>query len=222
MCSVAGDFYGFPPTTPGSLNVIMADVMGHGVPAALIASMVKVSVFAGAENQNSAAAILADLNATLCKDAPGQYASAVYASLDLRSGIGRYASAGHPPPLLWRRRAKRLDRLDQFGLLLGVNNDHSYQESLFRLDAGDRLLFYTDGLTDAENSAACAFGDAALLNFLEASDDLTAESFTSALHQKVLRWSDKGSQSRQTDDITFVVVDFGNRNNDSSLQMLVH
>jgi sigma-B regulation protein RsbU (phosphoserine phosphatase) len=209
MSSVAGDFYGFPSAHAGSLNVIMADVIGHGVPAALIASMVKVSVFAGAENQKSAGAILADLNATLCKDAPGQYTSAVYASLDRKSGIGRYASAGHPPPLLRRRKAKRLDRLDQFGLLLGVNKDENYQESLFRLDAGDRLLFYTDGLTDAENPAGCAFGDAALLDFLEESDDLAAESFTSALRQKVLRWSEKDSEPHQTDDITFVVLDFG-------------
>jgi sigma-B regulation protein RsbU (phosphoserine phosphatase) len=108
-----------------------------------------------------------------------------------------------------RRKAKRLDRLDQLGLLLGVNKDENYQESLFRLDAGDRLLFYTDGLTDAENPAGSAFGDVALLDFLEASDDLTAESFTSALRQKVLRWSEKDSEPHQADDITFVVLDFG-------------
>jgi sigma-B regulation protein RsbU (phosphoserine phosphatase) len=114
-----------------------------------------------------------------------------------------------PPPLLRRRKAKRLDRLDQLGLLLGVKKDQSYQESLFRLDAGDRLLFYTDGLTDAENSAGCAFGDVALLDFLEESDDLTVDSFTCTLRQKVLRWSEKDSEPHQTDDITFVVLDFG-------------
>jgi sigma-B regulation protein RsbU (phosphoserine phosphatase) len=184
--------------------------MGHGVTAALIASMVKVSVFAGAEKQKSVAAILADLNATLCKDAPGQYSSALYASIDLRTGIGRYASAGHPPPFLRRRKGKRVDRLDQTGLLLGVKTEQTYKESLIRFDAGDRLLLYTDGLTDAENPAGSAFGDAALLDFLEASDDLTAEPFASALREKVLRWSGKGSEPHQTDDIAFVVLDFMN------------
>ena len=209
MTSVAGDLYGFPSAPPDSLNVILADVMGHGVPAALIASMVKVSVFAGAEKQESAASILGDLNATLCKDAPGQYATAAYASLDQQSGTGRYASAGHPPPLLRRRKTRRVDRLDQSGLLLGVRTKENYEESLFRFEKGDRLLLYSDGLTDAENPAGASFGDAVLLKFLETSDYLTAEQFASALLEKVLGWPERGPESDQTDDITFVVIDFG-------------
>jgi sigma-B regulation protein RsbU (phosphoserine phosphatase) len=209
MTSVAGDFYGFPAAQPGSLNVILADVMGHGVPAALIASMVKVSVFAGAEKQRNAASILGDLNATLCKDAPGQFTTAAYVSLDQRSGTGRYASAGQPPPLLRRRRVKQVDRLDQSGLLLGMRANETYQESLFRFEEGDRLLLYSDGLTDAENPAGDSFGDAVLLQFLEASDNLTAEQFASALLMKVLAWPARGPEPDQADDITFVVVDFG-------------
>jgi phosphoserine phosphatase RsbU/P len=209
MTSVAGDFYGFPSAPPDSLNVILADVMGHGVPAALIASMVKVSVFAGAEKQQSAASILGDLNATLCKEASGQYTSAAYASLDRRSGIGRYASAGQPPLLLRRRQAKRVDRLDQSGLLLGVRTNETYQESLFRFEEGDRLLLYSDGLTDAENPAGDSFGDAVLLKLLEESDHLTTEQFASVLLEKVLGWPARGSEQDQKDDITFVVVDFG-------------
>jgi phosphoserine phosphatase RsbU/P len=209
MTSVAGDFYGFPWAPPDSLNVILADVMGHGVPAALIASMVKVSVFAGAEKQQSAASILGALNATLCTEAPGQFTSAVYVSFDRRSGTGRYASAGQPPPLLRRRNAKRIDHLDQAGLLLGLRAEETYQESLFRFEEGDRLLLYSDGLTDAENPAGDSFGDAVLLKFLEASDGLTTEQFASALLDKVHGWPAGGPEQEQKDDITFVVVDFG-------------
>jgi sigma-B regulation protein RsbU (phosphoserine phosphatase) len=213
MSSVAGDFYGFPSAHPGSLNVIIADVMGHGVPAALIASMTKVSVFAGAEKMRSAPAILGDLNSTLCKDAPGPYASAAYVTLERRGGIGRYTSAGHPPPLLRRRKAKRIDRLDQSELLLGVEADHIYQEAVFRFDKGDRLLLYSDGLTEPENQAGVSFGDGLLLDLLAGSDDLTAEQFASALLQGVLRWQETGPEPRQTDDITLVVVDLGNAGN---------
>jgi sigma-B regulation protein RsbU (phosphoserine phosphatase) len=208
--SVAGDFYGFPPAPPDALNVFIADVMGHGVPAALIASMVKVSVFSGAEKQKSAASILGDLNSTLFEDAPGQYATAAYASLDQKTGIGRYATAGHPPPLLRRRKTRRVDCLDQGGMLLGVLKEQTYQETLFRFAAGDRLLMYSDGLTEAENPKGSAFGDATLMELLEASDHLTAKEFASALLQKVLQWPGKGSEPHQADDITFVVVDFGN------------
>jgi sigma-B regulation protein RsbU (phosphoserine phosphatase) len=213
MTSVAGDFYSFPAAHPDSLDVVIADVMGHGVPAALIASMIKVSVFAGAEKLESAPAILGDLNSTLCKDAPGQYASAAYVSLDRRGGIGRYTSAGHPPPLLRRRKARRIDRLDQSGLLLGVEADQIYQETVFRFDKGDRLLLYSDGLTEPENQAGVSFGDGLLLDLLAGSDDLTAEQFASALLQGVLRWQQRGPEPRQTDDITLVVVDLGNAGN---------
>jgi phosphoserine phosphatase RsbU/P len=209
MSSVAGDFYGFPSAPSDSLNVIVADVMGHGVPAALIASMIKVSVFAGAENQQNAAAIISDLNATLCKDAPRQYASAIYVSIDRRSGIGRYASAGHPPPYLRHRKAKQIERLDQSGMLLGVDMGQTYPECLFQLETGDRLLLYSDGLTDPEDAAGRAFGDAALIDFLEASDDLTTEQFATALLEKVFQWPGKKSGPHQLDDITFVVIDFG-------------
>lgn len=209
MSSVAGDFYGFPAVHPDSLNVIIADVMGHGVPAALIASMIKVSVFAGAEKMQCAPAILGSLNSTLCKDAPGQYASAAYVSLDRRGGIGRYTSAGHPPPLLRRRKAKRIDRLDQSGMLLGVEEDPIYQETIFRFDQGDRLLLFSDGLTEPENQAGISFGDGELPGLLARSDDLTAEQFASALLEGVLRWSGSGLESHQTDDITLVVVDLG-------------
>jgi sigma-B regulation protein RsbU (phosphoserine phosphatase) len=213
MSSVAGDFYGFPAVRPDSLNVIIADVMGHGVPAALIASMIKVSVFAGADKLQSAPAILRDLNSTLCMDAPGQYASALYVSLDRRGGIGRYTSAGHPPPLLRCRKAKRIDRLDQSGMLLGVEADQNYQETVFRFEQGDRLLLYSDGLTEPENSTGLSFGDGVLLDLLAESDDLTADQFASALLQGVLRWTGKGRESHQTDDITLVVVDLGNSGN---------
>jgi sigma-B regulation protein RsbU (phosphoserine phosphatase) len=213
MSSVAGDFYGFPVIHPDSLEVIIADVMGHGVPAALIASMIKVSVFAGAEKMQGAPAILGDLNSTLCKDAPGQYASAAYVSLDRRGGIGRYTSAGHPPPLLRRRKSRRIDRLDQSGMLLGVEADQIYQEAVFQFDKGDRLLLYSDGLTEPENQAGISFGDGVLLDLLGGSDDLTAEQLASALLQGVLRWQEKGPEPGQMDDITFVIVDLGNAGN---------
>src|SRR6202012_65900 len=92
------------------------------------------------------------------------------------------------PPLLRRRRAQRIDRLDQSGLMLGVRTNETYQESVFRFEQGDRLLLYSDGLTDAENPSGDSFGDAALLKFLEASDDLMTEQLASALLEKVLQW----------------------------------
>ena len=207
MTAVAGDFYGFPSVHPNSFGIILGDVMGHGVPAALIASMVKVSVFASAERKERPGQIVCDLNGTLCREAPGQYATGVYVSLDRETGIGVYCAAGQPPTLLWRRQQRKLEALDAAGLLLGARNGESYEDSNFNFETGDRLLIYSDGLTEAENREAVSFGDARLPTLISSMENLTAEEFAALLREEVLTWSAKGSGMSQSDDITFVVID---------------
>jgi sigma-B regulation protein RsbU (phosphoserine phosphatase) len=207
MTAVAGDYYSFPQTQPNCMGIILADVMGHGVPAAIVASMVKVSVFASAENQEGPANIIGDLNETLCKEAAGQFATAVYLSLNRESGVGKYSAAGHPPPLLWRHRKQQLQALDTAGLLLGVRSGELFSESEFSFEAGDRLLVYSDGLTEAEDKTGVSFGDGKLSVLLAEKQILPVEQFATMLLEEVLAWSTHDSESSQSDDITFVVVD---------------
>jgi sigma-B regulation protein RsbU (phosphoserine phosphatase) len=206
MTAVAGDFYGFPLVQTNSMAIIVADVMGHGVPAAIVASMVKVSVFAGAGRSEGPGEIVGNLNRTLCREAPGQLTTAVYVSLS-QDGVGRYCAAGHPPPFLWRRNAQRLEALDAAGLLLGIRNGEVYEESGFKFEEGDRLLLYSDGLTDAENGVGLSFGDTKLPNLLASWQSLPAEQFADELLREVLAWSTNASGAGQSDDITFVVAD---------------
>lgn len=77
MTAVAGDFYSFQQTGPGCMGIVVADVMGHGVPAGLVASMVKVSVSSAFENGKEPGEIMECLNRTLCNEAPGQLAGCV-------------------------------------------------------------------------------------------------------------------------------------------------
>jgi sigma-B regulation protein RsbU (phosphoserine phosphatase) len=207
MSGVAGDFYGFPQVLPNSLGIILADVMGHGVAAALIASMVKVAVFNGVERGQSPAKIVQELNRTLCKEAPGQLASAIYVELDREGNLARYTAGGQPPPLLWRRGEQRLDPLDSAGLLLGVRREEPYNDNTLHFAKGDRLLIYSDGLTEAENGKGESFGDAVLPDFFVLKQNLSAETFAEALLQSVLAWSVVDLRPRQADDITFVIVD---------------
>jgi len=207
MSGVAGDFYGFPRVLPNSLGVILADVMGHGVAAALIASMVKVAVFNAAERGHSPAKIVQELNCTLCKQAPGQLASAIYVELNQEGNLARYTAGGQPPPLLWRRGEQRLDPLDSAGLLLGVRREEPYDDNTLHFAKGDRLLIYSDGLTEAENGKGESFGDAVLPGFFMLKWNLSAETFADELLQSVLAWSVVNSRPGQADDITFVVVD---------------
>jgi sigma-B regulation protein RsbU (phosphoserine phosphatase) len=206
MTAVAGDFYGFPLVETNSMNIIVADVMGHGVPAAIVASMVKVSVFAGAGKNEGPGKIVRSLNSTLCREAPGQLATAIYVSLN-QDGVGRYCAAGHPPPFLWRRNVQRLEALDAAGLLLGIRNEEVYEESEFRFEKGDRLLLYSDGLSEAENGVGLSFGDTKLPNLLASGQSLPAEQVADGLLREVLAWSTSALGPGQSDDITFVLVD---------------
>jgi sigma-B regulation protein RsbU (phosphoserine phosphatase) len=210
MTAVAGDFYDFLPIPPGCLGIVVADVTGHGVPAALVASMVKVAVSAQVGLGAEPGKVIAGLNSTLCRQAQGQYATAVYVVLDQARRMGCYSEAGHPPLLLWRRTARTLFELNESGLLLGVRPSEEYAQTEFTLEAGDRLLVYTDGLVEAVNDRGEAFGEAQLGVFITTHQDLPAEQFAERLLDEVLGWPEKGSTRAQADDITVVVIDIGN------------
>jgi phosphoserine phosphatase RsbU/P len=207
MTSVAGDLYDFPVAGPHGVSVLVADVMGHGVGAALVASMVKVALSTGLEHNREPASIIAGLNTTLCNAARQQYVTAVYMYFDAANRVGRYASAAQPPGLLWRRGSQTLERLNGSGLLLGVRPNESYTAHEISFEVGDRLLLYSDGLVEAENAAGESFGDAALPAFIQKEQDLEADQFVDLLLENVLAWSRSGSTGGQEDDITIVVMD---------------
>src|ERR1035438_964326 len=175
MADVAGDLYDFVTYNPCCMGVLVADVMGHGVPAALVASMVKVAVSTQCRSDGGPASIISGLNTVLCKEAREQYVTATYLYLDTASGIGRHAAGAHPSPFLWRRRAQTLEKLGDSGLLLGVRANETYDESEFNFERGDRLLLYTDGLTEAENAAEESFGETALPAFIRDMRDCGTE-----------------------------------------------
>jgi phosphoserine phosphatase RsbU/P len=207
ITSVAGDLYDFPTVRPNGVGVLVADVMGHGVPAALVASMVKVAVSNGLKDSREPSSIIAGLNATLCDAAHEQYVTAVYMYLDTAARVGRYASAAQPPGILWRRGRQKLERLDGSGLLLGVRPNESYTTCEVSFEVGDRLLLYSDGLVEAENAEGASFGDAALPIFIQEEQNLGTEQFVDLLLKNVLAWSQSGYAKGQADDITIVVID---------------
>jgi sigma-B regulation protein RsbU (phosphoserine phosphatase) len=203
MADVAGDLYDFVTRQPSSMGFLVADVTGHGVPAALVASMVKVAVGTQCGNDGGPADVIAGLNTVLCREAREQYVTAEYLYLDTAKGVGRHAAGAHPLPLLWRRSTQSLEKIGESGLLLGVRPDESYDESEFYFEAGDRLLLYTDGLVEAENASGESFGDAALHSFISEKQNFGAEEFIEQLLEEVLAWSRGG----QKDDITIVTID---------------
>jgi sigma-B regulation protein RsbU (phosphoserine phosphatase) len=203
MTAVAGDFYDFLELDRERLGVLVADVSGHGVPAALIASMVKVALAAQHARADHPAAVLRGLNDVLCGRLGGQYVTAAYLFIDAASGLLRYAAAGHPPMLRAPRRGQEVDAIEQNGLVLGILPTADYHELEQPLEAEDRLLLYTDGLVEAANASDELFGLDRLKGAVGSGLSLTPDGAADALLRDLDAWSGRPA----SDDLTLVLLD---------------
>jgi sigma-B regulation protein RsbU (phosphoserine phosphatase) len=206
MSAVAGDLYDFVRTPSGQLGVLVADVSGHGVPAALVASMVKMALAAQEGAVDDPGVVLTRMNRALCGRFELAYVTAVFAVADPAAGTLTYASAGHPPPVLIRSGGRGVESLDARGIVLGFV-PAEYTSTVVRgLRPGDRIVFYTDGLTEAERPDGEFFGDRQLVERLL---DLRATPPAGAVDGLV--GAARGWAGREfADDVTVVMVDWTN------------
>lgn len=208
MSAVGGDFYDFNTDQPERLGVIVADASGHGVPAALVASMVKIAFAAEAERLDDPGQVLTNINRRLSGTFQGAYVTACCAFVDARTRTLTYASAGHPAPLL-RRAGGHVEHLDERGLLLAFDPDARYGAAQAALQPGDRVVFFSDGLIEACNASDEFFGDARLEQLVAASGTDTPGQLVEALVGDLRRWV--GPTASLQDDVTLVVVDLRHR-----------
>jgi sigma-B regulation protein RsbU (phosphoserine phosphatase) len=201
MTSVAGDFYEFLEDENGAVGLLVADVSGHGVPAALIASMVKVAIQTQRHRQDEPARLLAGVNEALCGNAQNQFVTAAYVYLNPNRDEFCYAAAGHPPMLLLR--ARQISRIEENGLVLALLPSAAYTSIAQPLQSGDRILLYTDGIVEAANANEEEFGQDRLSHLLLESDGTTAEQTAQLIESAVAAWS-----SSQNDDLTIIVCDY--------------
>ncbi len=207
MHSVAGDFYDFLSVDEKRLGVLIADVAGHGVPAALIASMVKVASASQADCASDPARLMAGLNQVFCRQLQGQFITAAFGFFDPPNRTLLYSAAGHPPLFCWRNSTREVCEVSENGLPLGLRPDEPYANKRFVLAPGDRLLFYTDGILEAANQAQEFFGKDRVKMFLIANASLPPEQFADRLLEEISSWAGWGAGSPQGDDVTLLVVD---------------
>ena len=168
--------------------------------------MVKVAIRAQREWANDSAQVLTGLNATLCGNLQGQFVTAGYLFLEPRRGEMIYAGAGHPPLLAWRAGARKVESLEENGLVLGIFPDGTYKSLNAPLAAGDRFVLYTDGILEAPSPTGEEFGMDRLKSFLSENFALPAQPFCDALIRAVSAWCGP-SQKEQHDDLTLIVID---------------
>jgi len=205
--AVAGDYYDFLPSGAGEIGILIADVSGHGVPAALIASMLKVAVKSHGDAAARPSDLLTRVNRTLCGSFNHGFVTAAYVFVDLPRREGTISCGGHPHPLLRRKTDPELREVGTRGIVLGRFSDAEYGQERLTMEPGDRLLLYTDGIVEAQDQGGTMFGVERLRRLLVESDGQSADELCDAVMRQVYRWTSGRPEVPQEDDLTLMVID---------------
>ena len=202
---VGGDYYDFLPRNNGNLDLVIADVSGHNVGAALIMAETRTFIQARAQAITGVGDIMSALNEFFYEDLTRAelFITMAYLKYDPQTREVVYASAGHNPPLLFRADSGVCERLDAEGMILGVKRQIYFEEKKQQLRPGDLLLLYTDGMTEAENPAGEFFGEARLCAALGRNHRLSPPQIIETLLAEVRAFT---SLQTFNDDVSLVVL----------------
>ncbi len=203
---VGGDLYDFVqlPDAPGQLGMVIADVTGKGIPAALFMAFSRTVIRNEAMNGRSPATILQRANHLMTQDVHSRvFLSAFYAVLDTNNGRLVYANGGHNQPLWFQAESGVTQWLAVRGFILGAFEEVDLEECTLNVSPGDILVFYTDGVTEARSPAGDLFGEERLMATVQAN----AQANTQQLQEALLAAVNKFTAGQPlADDLTFFIV----------------
>ncbi len=204
--AVGGDLYDFFFIDDDHLCFAIGDVSGKGVPSSLFMAVARTILKAKAVKGLNAGEIITGMNNDLCPDNEmSMFVTLFMCILDIRSGELEFCNAGHNPPYIIRHE-QGLERVEsRHGLPLGVMGGVPYSSEKLVMQPGDRIILYTDGVTEAEDMEGRFFTENKLGRFLEMNRTLSAEGLTEKLLQEV---KDFAGDAEQADDITILVLNY--------------
>jgi sigma-B regulation protein RsbU (phosphoserine phosphatase) len=199
---VGGDYYDFFFLPDGCLGIVIADVSGKGLGAALLVSQIQAILKAEVRHQRIMARAIANTNAFVSEiTAAEQFATMVYSEYNPTTRELTYTNAGHNQPMLVRGDGRH-ERLDRGGLVLGVMPTVLYEVATVKLHAGDTIFFFTDGLSDLESPAGVDFGEDRVLGLVIQHRGLTADALAREIVREATTFS---AGDLGFDDLTMVV-----------------
>jgi phosphoserine phosphatase RsbU/P len=200
---IGGDFYDLRLLGNAKAGIFLADAVGHGVSAALMAAMMKTALEDALAIETQPSRVLGALNRSFhfCS-AQGKYLTAFFGLLDCNSGDLVYSLAGHVPPMLYCRATGRIELLDSPGHCLGIFGEGGYEDRQAQLCPGDRLFAYTDGISEASPDDGQLYGWR-FSDFLTQSGALNNEDFLNRLNSGLIEFL---GGSQPADDYTLLSI----------------
>lgn len=205
MDKVGGDYYNFNIKDDNHIGIFISDVSGHGMPAALIASMLQSLMHTGHQAVDDPVSLLHKLNTSLKKNLDDNFLTALYLYIDFESMTCKLSRAGHEPCLWFRRSHDTIYEILPEGRLMGLNLEPNYALHEFPIEAGDRLILFTDGIIETINSQSTFFGKKQLKHFIKKYKDKPASECVHAIIEELKHFAYPNESFN--DDITLIIID---------------
>jgi sigma-B regulation protein RsbU (phosphoserine phosphatase) len=201
--TVGGDYYDFLPYPDGRVGLVLGDVSGKGIPAAILMASLQARVHLLAEEPSDLAKMMGRLNRILAGHCPSnRFVSLFFCILDPATGAIVYCNAGHNPPLLLRG-SGHVDRLTGSGPVLGILPDVPFTQRTATMEPGDLLLLFSDGVTEAVSPSTEEFGEERLVQELLASGDADPRDVIDRILLALGAWS---AGAPPADDVTLLAA----------------
>lgn len=203
---IGGDFFDCYQLPNDQYGFLIADVTGHGIPAALVMSMAKMIFSIYAPRFNSTSEMFTSVNIQMhgvLLDT--QYITSFFVIYNNQTKTIHYSNAGHTRALYYRSSKKQVLALDAKGYFIGLSTDTKYEEKILSIEPGDKLLLYTDGITEIKNYDGEEFGEHRLAQYLSDKNYIKGDNFCNELLQNVQSFA---PLENRVDDIAVLNIDF--------------
>lgn len=203
---MGGDFYDVIKIDEDKTGIMIADVTGHGIPAALVCAMLKMAFANNKEYAQHPAVLLTKLNKDLSNNIKENYITAAYALIDTKNKTVTVSSAGHWSPLLIKKHGSIFNNWVK-GFPIGWIEDGTYEETTTTYSTGDKFLLYTDGIIEARNTDNKIFGFERLTDYINTNYLTNPQAFINGLINTLYTWGEMNQSESFHDDVTIILAE---------------